>query len=490
MFGGVFSNTWAKQQQAEKEANSLMNGKKNALEYAEENSWYKFMKKTIELDGDKHPHGWHWFWGLHYLYNVTQKDSLFDIPTIQDNLPDRHWLKKVDDAELNEINNTDNYPELFTAMYTLMRSIKVADVIDFSKLKFNNTCYFSNLVFPIDTDFKNTEFSKDVFFNNAVFCETADFEDAIFQNEDSYRKETAKFRNTIFKKIANFRNATFWGYANFKGAKLEGRAFFQKAKFEWHAPRFYDATFNNEMTWAGITLPKFAEAKVDRYKKVDDEFKLDECDECAKCTECAERAKCVKHVKCDKCNELIEQNRTRRIEENQNSYENTAILLAGKNKYHDQHFFFREEMRCRRELEDDPFIGLAYKLYENFADYGYGIDRAFKAWVRHIVYGFVAILIMASISIIIQSWYGHWQGVINLADTFFCSAVVSATNATPYVFIGADDGFLMNCYKGLQSLNPLIFNVIRIVQTVVGVALLFLLLTTLRVRFRLKITNN
>ena len=182
--------------------------------------------------------------GLHYLYNVTQKDSLFDIPTIQDNLPDRHWLKKVDDAELNAINNTDNHPKLFKAMHTLMRNIKVADVIDFSKLQFNNTCYFSKLVFPIDTDFKNTVFSKDVFFNNAIFCETADFEDATFQNEDSYRKETAKFRNTIFKKIANFRNATFWGYANFKGAKLEGRAFFQKATFKWHAPRFYDATFN------------------------------------------------------------------------------------------------------------------------------------------------------------------------------------------------------------------------------------------------------
>ncbi len=491
---------------------------------ASNNSWYQLMQKSIKLDGKKYPQGYHWLIAFHQLSIVTNLTKTLE------NLPEKHPLKS---QPLPSKSIKVKLKPITEELKTLLGTVKKNRKINFSGLHFKNETDFSNFVFPLDTNFKNTKFSKDaffnnaifskdVFFNNAIFCETADFEDAIFQNEDSYRKETAKFRSTVFEKIANFRNATFWGYANFKSSKLKGRAFFQKATFKWHAPRFYDATFNNEMTWAGITLPKFAEAKVDRYKKVDDEFKLDKCDECTKCTECAERAKCakctecaelakcakctecaelakcakctecaelakcVKHYKCSKCKALIEQNRTRRIEENQNSYENTAILLAGKNKYHDQHFFFREEMRCRRELEYDPFIRLAYKLYENLADYGYGIDRAFKAWVRHVIYGFIAILIMAGISVIIQSWYGHWQGVINLADTFSCSALVSATNATPYVFIGADNGFLMNCYKGLQSLNPFIFNVIRIVQTVVGVTLLFLFLLTLRIRFRIK----
>ncbi len=471
-------------------------------------AWKAFALIAIEINKNIEPEGLIWFYKLHSLLKKNAKKT-------RKYLPKEHPLKTISgipknireklDTDLKEKKET--LERAINDLKSLLDDVKKVKEIDFSGLPFDEETDFSNFIFPIDTSFEHAQFSQDInfinaiflkdavfndakffanaYFNDAVFCETADFEDAQFQTKDSYCKETAKFRNTVFEKIANFRNATFWGYANFKGSKLKGRAFFQKAQFEWHAPRFYDATFNNEMTWAGITLPEFAEAKVDRYTKVGEEFKLDKCNECAecsecakcaeraKCAECAERAKCVKHYKCAKCKALIKQNRRRRIEENQNSYENTSILLEKHSKYHDQHFFFRYEMQCRRWL-GGRFNCFIYRLYECLADYGYGVGRAFSWWAFHILVGFVFIALIAHCG-----GLGIWQAL-------FCSISTSFANANPFVFFGFKEGALMECYECLHDLSPLGFGTIRGVQTVIGLPILFLLLTTLRVRFRLK----
>ncbi len=446
-------------------------------------------------DAQDKPNGWHWFWGIYcleYYPDLPDPSDLSQLEIIYAEVTDEHWFKWTDDSHLEKIYADTEKAGLQEAISELLGSLKIAkrltsDPIYFSGKKFDATVDFSSFIFPTkvifqdvqfldnvdfsntlflenvyfndakffhDASFKKAKFFENAYFNGAEFYETADFEDATFQSEKSYRKETAKFRNTIFEKIANFRNATFWGYANFKGAELKGRAFFQKAKFEWHAPRFYDATFNNEMTWAGIELPKFSEAKVDRHTKVDGEFIL-----------ISDR-------------KLIEQNRRRRIEENQNSYENTAILLAGRKKFHDEHLFFRHEMGCRRELEKNKFICLSFWLYEILADYGYGIECAIKAWLWHVAIGAVAISIIAS------------SGGVETWQHLSCSVSVSIANANPFVFVIIKDGSLIDCYKCLQDISPLSFGAIRGVQTFIGVTLLFLLLTTLRVRFRLKITNH
>ncbi len=438
---------------------------------ASNNSWYQLMQKSIKLDGKKYPQGYHWLIAFHQLSIVTNLTKTLE------NLPEKHPLKS---QPLPSKSIKVKLKPITEELKTLLGTVKKNRKINFSGLHFKNEIDFSNFVFPLDTNFKNTKFSKDaffnnaifskdVFFNNAIFCETADFEDATFQNKDSYCKETAKFRNTVFKKIANFRNATFWGYANFKGAKLAGRAFFQKAKFKWHAPRFYDATFNNEMTWAGIELPKFAEAKVDRHKKVGDEFKPDKCDGCTECARCVERAECVKCAECAKCKALIKQNRRRRIEENQNSYENTVILLKKQGKYHDQHFFFRQEMQCRRRLEG-PFNFTTYGIYEYLANYGYGVGRALLGWLVHILIG---ALILFGLR--------YFNCFKDFTDDFGCSLGISLSNSHAFFF---KDDRLVKCYKAFETLPW--FNVVWGVQTITGTLLIFLVLLTLRVRFRLK----
>ena len=407
---------------------------------AEDSLWGSFALETIRLDDEyPQPHGVHW------LISIAEI-LMLDIKVIQSQLPYKHQLKSY---PLPKLCNEHLLRASFNNLRADLADPKNNVRINLSNLNFTKEADFSNFIFPIDTDFSNTKFVTDVFFNNAVFFETANFEKATFQEEGSHCKETAKFRNTVFDKIANFRNAIFWGYANFKGSKLKGRAFFQDAIFKHHAPRFYDATFNNEMTWAGIKLPNFDEARVDRYIKKGNKFELVD-------------------------DKRTKENHRRRIEENQNSYENISILLDGTKKYHDRYLFFCAEMRCRRRLEKNVFIWLAFWLYQIFADYGYGVGLAFLWWGGHILVGTAAIFITV------------FCIDMTLKEIIFCSISTSFANANPFVFIGFKESGLTDCYQKLQEFSPVGFGYIRIIQAIVGIPLLFLLLTTLRVRFRLK----
>ncbi len=329
----------------------------------------------------------------------------------------------------------------------------------FKNATFSSDTHFEKTTFSANATFEDTTFSNDVNFSDASFLKNAYFTDAVFSENVDFEKakfcgKTAKFRNTVFEKIANFTNTTFEGHANFKSSKLKGRTNFQRAEFKFHAPRFYGAEFNNEMTFFGIIPPKFIYAP-------DEIFDAEDTDE----------TKEEKRIIYDQ-----------RIQENQNSYENTAILLEEKKKYHDQHLFFRAEMRCRQKIERKRLIRWAFWVYEKLANYGYGVDRAIKAWICHIMLGVGVIMLMVLLSLLWEEWKDWWYFGKNL----LCAFPVSFSNANPLAFIGFGDRGLTYCYDELKNLTPFGFGMIRTVQIIIGIPLLFLLLVTLRVRFRIK----
>ncbi len=326
---------------------------------------------------------------------------------------------------------------------TSFSDAKFSNKVLFTDAKFDCDTRFTETIFTKNASFENTGFLKDVYFTGSVFSETADFKNAKFYGE------IAKFKKVIFEKISNFETTTFKHYANFTDSKFYGRTSFQRAKFETHAPRFYEATLNKQIAWDKITWPKFPmifRILLDKFLKLM-WYKFDNTDN------------------------------TDHIRENQNSYENLAYLMEGLGKYHDSHLFFRQEMRCRRKLEH-PLMKPFYCFYQLFADYGYGIGRAFSWWLGHVFIGAIAIAIITC-----------YTG-LSSQQTIFCSISTSFANANPYVFIGFKDGGLTDCYKVLHYLLPIKFGAIRGVQTFIGIPLLFLLLTTLRVRFRLGGTTS
>ncbi len=501
--------------------------------------WQAFARATIKLDkaSDK-PNGWHWLWAIRHLKGIFPTPIYTDVRL--DPLPNETHGIPVPVPEVIPDDNSFYYrvQDLIKDLGNPKKIIR----IDFSGLKFNKRDDFSKFVFPVDvsfakttfagianfssTNFKTADFSKAVFFDYANFSSTvfdgfANFDKVIFSNCANFNKtsfhkeaiftntkfhqkkpnrtsfsgvyfsrktlftdakfycemrftgvrffkdaffenavflrdvyfmktefletasfknaefhgEIAKFKMAVFSKIAIFEKTAFKHYANFTDSKFYGRTSFQQAKFENHAPRFYGATLNKQIAWDKITWPKFSTM-----------FRV-----------------------------LLDDTHNKdAIRENQNSYENLAYLMEELGKYHDQHLFFREEMRCRRRLDERFLIRWAFWLYEKLSDYGYGIERTILAWALHIFIGFLVITFIAMC------------GGIRYHESLSCAISVSFANANPYAFFGFDSVQLTGCYDMFNVLAPIIFAIIKVIQTIVGVGLLFLVLLTLRVRFRLK----
>ena len=436
-------------------------------------AWKAFALEVIKSEKSAVEKGCRWLYAISHVLDKTPAE-------IQKKLPDEHPLKlsKTDSKSLEKSNKRNkrksskeavNKQFVKTALTSTAKKLKKAlgnpkkiSKIDFSGLPFENEIDFSNFVFPVYTNFRNTNFLKDTLFENAVFYEEVNFENARFHETPKTYIETAKFKNAVFMNTADFSETVFNAYANFKGATFGGRTIFQLAEFKYHAPRFYGAIFNNEIILNRIKLPN---AKKDETNKNDKDDGLYE----------------------------------KRVEENKSAYETLIHLMEKQNKHHERHRFFREEMRWRQlgnkitekrlinaalqgdyeyfslgKLIENSFTIAFFWLYDTTSEYGHGIGRAFGWWLLHIILGAIAIFIIASCV------------APEFKDALFCSISTSFANANPFVFIGVKDGGVMACYTKLQILSPVGFGYVRVIQTIVGIPLLFILLTTLRVRFRIK----
>ncbi len=467
----------------------------------EDSFWCKFMQKAVELDSRDAPHsGWYWFFGIYYLYYTLPEIPRIMLDLLQTDIPDNHWLKKIHDPDnpkkedFYAIKNafaTKNCEELFGFIADLTNKHGIPDSIDFSRLHFDSHANFNGFIFPLEVFFDYTTFSNGVFFekaifyhyahfnktqfsgesdvsasitfNDAIFFGLANFGEANFINGVSFNGvsflknahfqnasfgEIADFTNAKLPEFANFRDAIFSSLANFRNADISGIAIFIGVQFETRAPYLHDAKIGTGILW-DTNINLWPQTKKDADNETDDNYNY-------------------------------------RIRSNQNNYENLVSHMQKLNKNDDEHFFFRQEMRWRRLdnkltqnlfkgyfnwkiIEDKPTIFL-FSIYEIFADYGYGIGRAFVWWFVHIIFGAVILFAIRSVDRFNMSF-----------DDFGCSVGISLSNSHAFFFKGDR---LKDCYKTFEYLPA--FNFIWGLQTITGTILIFLVLLTLRVRFRLK----
>ncbi len=379
--------------------------KKIKLRLAYNCDWGNFLLDSIALDKEnKKPKGYHWFL---WLYLINSKDNIFpnvDFINIQKTLPDNHELKKIDIDTVIYAKPPNKFPHLSAdRLAGYIHRTRQQDIvhINFFGLHFEDSVDFSNFIFPTYVSFEKSKFSGNV----------------------------------------NFKKAIFMDFANFKDTEFKRRIIFQGTTFKHHAPRFYGAKLNKEITWDNITWPTFPNV----FWALRQDILLR-----------------IKPKSADM--EYVE-----RVRENQNSYEDLANHMEDLNKYHDQHLFFRREMGCRRRLEN-YFIRLFYWLYEKLSNYGYGVGHAFVSWFLHILIG---ALILFGLR--------YFNCFKDFTDDFGCSLGISLSNSHAFFFKGKR---LKDCYDAFESLPW--FNVVWGVQTITGTLLIFLVLLTLRVRFRLK----
>ncbi len=444
--------------------------------------WGKFLNHTFLADiiSDK-PLGYHWFWGLYHLSNTLNKTPKFKLATIQNNIPDEHWLKNIDSHD------APNY--LNTFLEVLLKGLgepKEIKVIDFSELNIKEYTrlsdfsepQLSNFIFPIEVhfqsiqissiDFSNSVFFRTVLFNCAKISGSAIFSNAVFFGEAYFLGTEfaidARFDEVEFRSLATFSSARLPADTTFSKTKFFSRASFEEAKFSYgvnfkktifyHDVLFDDATFTATANFTGAKfknmVPNFYDTKIstDIIWERDVNF----------WPSTTNWINCRTDEECKEETEEYEE----RMTDNEKAYANLSACMKKLDKYHDQHFFYRQEMRCRQRLEKNPFIRFPNIAYEWLADYGYGFGYALSWWSLHIVLG--AIIIGAE------------------TRNALCAFPVSFANAHGFLFL--NDGILIDCYDKFQKMTS--FKVIWGIQKIVGIPLLFLVLLTLRIRFRLK----
>ncbi len=302
----------------------------------------------------------------------------------------------------------------------------------FQKANFSNVASFVETTFSRGAFFEGAEFPESPFyvtFGEANFKSGARFDDVKFLGE-------AIFYNAKFGGSTVFRGATFSTLAKFGKADISGSINFIDTHFEAHAPYLHDAKIGTGILW-DRTNNLWPQAKQDKNNETDAEYK-------------------------------------NRIADNQNDYEALVSHMQKLDKHDDAHFFFRQEMRCRQYIAESLTSYIAFWLYELFSDYGYRIGRAFWCWAGHIALGALVIAFIAMC------------GGMRYHESLPCAIYVSFANANPYVFFGFESSSLKACYTELEPLAPISFAIVKVIQTAFGIALLSLLIITLRTRFRLK----
>jgi hypothetical protein len=303
------------------------------------------------------------------------------------------------------------------------------DSIDFHAIRFDHSCNFGGYLFARIVSFESTRFSMPANFQSTTFNDYANFHSVIFG-------AFADFRSAKFNAFASFDSATFNATAHFEWAKYNFNADFVNSKFlsatefshvtfRSAVPRFFGATLHEGTTWHGVVWPSPSLSR--------------DAD----------------------TNKALAQQQVY-------AYERLKQEMEKLKKHEDEQFFFRKELRARRELH--PMISthrLLNFLYELLSNYGYGVLRP-VGWFGGLFFvGFVLFAIDP------LEFSGKKLTTLDAAFTSFANMFGSLPLKTLANYT-TDKTFAYSA------------EIFAIFQTIAGAVLLFLFFLALRNRFRLR----
>ena len=313
--------------------------------------------------------------------------------------------------------------------------------VNFYKIQCHGPLYFSDVQFQY-AGFLSVQFQGGASFARSVFKRGAKFDDSQF--EERYWSggitvlQLADFRGSAFTGHTSFRNVTFgkderayrvrsWPSrrADFSNARFEAPTVFRRASFAG-PPAFFEAKLHEDTDFEDVQWHNFAERRVD--------------------VDYAVRA-----------------------------WERLELMMNQLEKPLDRHLFFRLKMRAQRR-RSGSFLRLLSWAFDKTSDYGWDVRRACVSWAAH----WVAAGAVLSINALGAGGCGpQWQIIL-------AALGVSFSNAHAFLFLTSDGGYLFAGLKLIQANDAWgIVAVVGIVQAILGPAFLFLMLLTIRNRFRL-----
>lgn len=292
---------------------------------------------------------------------------------------------------------------------------------DFIGVEFRGGAYFTDVVFERWVMFNDSKFEERYFSGGVMFPQLANFTNAKFLARASFRK-------VLFGNDESAYSRRIWPErrADFSGAEFKAATDFRGAIFGG-VPAFFHTTLHEDTDFG----------RVDWEKAETDNIPVDY----------AIRA-----------------------------WERLELIMSKLEKPLDRHRFFRLKMRARRRA-DGRFLRVVNWLFETIADYGWGVGRAFSWWLGHWI---VASLILFANACFGTTTIAWWKLSLAALGTGF-------SNAHPFLFLTANGGYLEKGRKLLEDNDAwgLLTVGMGAAEAVLGPIFLFLLLLTLRNRFRL-----
>ncbi|MCY4184721.1 MAG: hypothetical protein OXD45_05335 [Rhodobacteraceae bacterium] len=325
-------------------------------------------------------------------------------------------------------------------------------VVSFADSIFCNTVYFKGTKFPRISRFDNSEFLSSGYFQEAIFGNDSElggvlFDCAKFGAEPNFSKAmffcAGDFKNVEFNDGANFRKTKFFSDVNFNNSKFNNTTSFREATFG-QPPKFFEAVVHEDINFNGIDWNK-AELSYSNRKNKD--------------------------VKPDEI--------TTRAENAVLAWERLALIMSKQEKPWERHEFFRLKMRAKRQAEGISISSTVNWLFDILSDYGWGIRRSLTWWFGHIILFW---LVLAGAACYQANENGDQLNWWIPLDGF----LVSLSNSLS--FLRLQSGYLSSNYKDLEKVLDQVmwlFSTVGTIQAMVGPILLFLLLLTLRNRFRM-----
>jgi hypothetical protein len=355
---------------------------------------------------------------------------------------------------------------------------KPTDRSDFSKNHFEKNCAFKGYVFPQGVTFASATFSQEANFRGAIFLEDSYFSSATFTTFANFNSTTfvgaavlnsvtikqlglfmsatfddwASFKSSIFKDGVSFTSAKFGGETVFEAVVFNGPIYFDSAEFK-ALTRFNDAKFNSlssfinaafssKTSFSGVHfphfLPEFFGAAFHEGTRWD-------------------RAKWPRPP-IDPSEAQMQVY----------AYERLKQEMEKLKKHEDEQFFFRKELRARRELHTwrSTYWWLNL-LYEKLSNYGYGVVRPLVAFAVLFLVGFALLAIdpFGFAGKNLTKWNAAFTSLANMFGSLPLKTLAHYTT---------DEKFAYSA------------EIFAIFQTIAGAVLLFLFFLALRNRFRLR----
>ncbi|MCR9140475.1 MAG: pentapeptide repeat-containing protein [Alphaproteobacteria bacterium] len=315
------------------------------------------------------------------------------------------------------------------------REVHFAGSADFLKAHFTRSAGFQEVHFAGHAVFQKVHFAGHAVFQESHFTDFASFLNAHFA-------DPADFKAAHFAKVADFKAAHFATVADFQEAHFAGPAIFREARFDLYA-NFSDGGFSSETMFERTDfkgrVPKFFHRQMHQATSFTDDPTL--------------------------WPQVTKDN----AKDGKRAYTRLRQIAAEAHNPDLEHFFLRQEMRCKKQLAE-PFDRAWFWLYWKLSDYGNSLARP-TLWLL------VAWLVPGLLFL-----FAYASEIIDGTSTLSPLSPFGLSFANLFSFLGLNRLFFGEVIKEFGFWLSLLAGM----QTVAGVILLFFLGLGLRNRFRLK----